>query len=372
MAQFTVTLPRYGQTWEFNRDQFITAFPDSIISNLLEYTSDTDIEITQPFVTPMIMDLLSAFIVNRVIPFIDPDTRPNLIRSGNYLNISVLLVLGDPNWPGLLEEHPTINLANASIEDLYHLLEFGIGKDDLLLIDYAINLGADPSVNNNEYIATASYEGALPVVNRLLEDERVDPSANNNRALFNAVGSNNAPVLERLLKDSRVDPTVNHNELLRHAVYFGYGGILDLLLKDSRVDPLYHKEDQTPLLEMAFYHNQAVSARRLLSDPRIDPTVNNNTPIREAAISGNLEIVNLLLSDPRVNPFQPNHLGHTALDRAAANGRQEVIEAILGSRADTVTIPDVELARNAAYVYRYSTVNRFLENWLAQQWLDTH
>ncbi len=39
----------------------------------------------------------------------------------------------------------------------------------------------------------------------------------------------------------------------------------------------------------------------LLSDPRVDPTTNNNTAIRRASRKGYTEVVRLLMTDPRVD-----------------------------------------------------------------------
>lgn len=41
----------------------------------------------------------------------------------------------------------------------------------------------------------------------------------------------------------------------------------------------------------------------LLADPRVDPSTDNNFPIRTAAASGNLEIVKMLLAHPKVDPL---------------------------------------------------------------------
>ena len=40
----------------------------------------------------------------------------------------------------------------------------------------------------------------------------------------------------------------------------------------------------------------------LLSDPRVDPSADNNFAIKKAAENGHYKIVKLLLNDPRVDP----------------------------------------------------------------------
>ena len=42
MDEFTVTLPYYGVSYTFDRNRFMTLFPNSLISTVLENTRDTD------------------------------------------------------------------------------------------------------------------------------------------------------------------------------------------------------------------------------------------------------------------------------------------------------------------------------------------
>ena len=45
----------------------------------------------------------------------------------------------------------------------------------------------------------------------------------------------------------------------------------------------------------------------LLSDPRVDPSTENQEAIREACGRGHTEVVKLLLADPRVDPSAEDH-----------------------------------------------------------------
>jgi len=66
--------------------------------------------------------------------------------------------------------------------------------------------------------------------------------------------------------------------------------------------------------------------RLLLSDPRVDPSVNNNYAIRRASENGHTKIVRLLLVDPRVDPSANNNY---AIRRASGNGHLEVVRLLL-------------------------------------------
>ncbi len=64
----------------------------------------------------------------------------------------------------------------------------------------------------------------------------------------------------------------------------------------------------------------------LLSDDRVDPTVNKNMPIFLACLKGHLEVVVLLMLDDRVDPSDNKC---SALDTAMTNKHLKIIECIL-------------------------------------------
>ncbi len=75
---------------------------------------------------------------------------------------------------------------------------------DVEIVDELIHRGYNPSTNNNLAIRLASENGHLPVVNRLLQDNRVNPTADNNYAIRWASLNGRLPVVKRLLQDDRV------------------------------------------------------------------------------------------------------------------------------------------------------------------------
>jgi hypothetical protein len=71
----------------------------------------------------------------------------------------------------------------------------------------------------------------------------------------------------------------------------------------------------------------------LLSDPRVDPniaTVNGKTPLLIAAEEGHDRCVEVLLSDPRVDPNLCSSSGFSPLNKAASCGRDRCVELFLG------------------------------------------
>uniref|UniRef100_A0A6C0JS57 Uncharacterized protein n=1 Tax=viral metagenome TaxID=1070528 RepID=A0A6C0JS57_9ZZZZ len=63
----------------------------------------------------------------------------------------------------------------------------------------------------------------------------------------------------------------------------------------------------------------------LLADPRVNPATNNNWPIRCASHNGHLEVVRLLLDDSRVDP---SDIENCAVRWAKENGHTEIVQLL--------------------------------------------
>ncbi len=73
-------------------------------------------------------------------------------------------------------------------------------------------------------------------------------------------------------------------------------------------------------------HENIFLVKKLLQDPRVDPSDNSNFVIRWASENGHLEIVRLLLQDPRVDPSRFNNY---AIKWASIEGHLEVVKLLL-------------------------------------------
>jgi ankyrin repeat protein len=184
--------------------------------------------------------------------------------------------------------------------------------DDNLAIIYAVDYGGvkitqlllkdsrvDPSAQNNEAVIIAVENGYLYITKLLLEDPRVDPSAQDNRAIISAAAKYGyVDIVELLLKYPRVDPSSNNNIAIISAARNGNVDMVRLLLKDPRVDP--SAQDNRAIISAAVEYGYVDIVELLLKDPRVDPSSNNNIAIISAARNGNVDMVRLLLKDPRV------------------------------------------------------------------------
>ncbi len=160
----------------------------------------------------------------------------------------------------------------------------------------------DPTINNNCAIREAILGGHLAVVNRLLEDQRVDPSAIRFGFIASAAMHGYVDVVQRLIEDERIDPSADHYFLLAWAVRMGHLHVVKQLLKHPRVDLSTHCDKLNAWAAMAAANGHLDILNLWLDDPSVDPSANDNEAIRSAAWNGHWDVVNRLLDDPRVDP----------------------------------------------------------------------
>jgi len=98
---------------------------------------------------------------------------------------------------------------------------------------------------------------------------------------------------------------------------------------------------------------------RLLEDHRVNPADDDNYAIHMSAEDGRLDIVNRLLEDPRVNPASRNNY---AIRKAASKGHENVVERLLkDQRVDPATGDNYPI-RAAAYSGHANVVERLLKD----------
>ena len=96
-------------------------------------------------------------------------------------------------------------------------------------------------------------------------------------------------------------------------------------------------------LRFSCVNNNCEIVKLLMADERVDPSAFNNAGIRIASIYGLPEIVKILLSDPRVDPSVRHN---EAMISAAKNGNTEVVKILLSdSRVDSLLAITLNLAR---------------------------
>jgi hypothetical protein len=79
----------------------------------------------------------------------------------------------------------------------------------------------------------------------------------------------------------------------------------------------------------------------LLADPRVDPSANDDEAFNDACMDGHVEIVTLLLADTRVNPSANDD---EAVQSACRDGSVEVVTLLL---ADSRVNPSLDVMQDA-------------------------
>jgi len=107
--------------------------------------------------------------------------------------------------------------------------------------------------------------------------------------------------VDHLMRNNLVDPSHSYNDPIRSASYEGHLAIVDRLLQDPRVDPTIQDDCEANALQIACCGNHVEVVDRLLQDPRVDlnaPRDGPNTPLFIASVEGHLQIVRRILREP--------------------------------------------------------------------------
>lgn len=251
-------------------------------------------------------------------------------------------------------------LVEAPMECLSNAISLASQHGHTEIVQLLLDDGrADPSANDNNAIKCACCEGYTEIVRLLLQDPRVNPNVNyyGVTTISSAIDNGHVDVVRLLLEDGRADPSSQFNLAIRHASERGHTEIVRLLLQWSsgtnRVDPTMF--NYSALRRACSYAHTKV-VKLLLQDPRVlasirdindiflevcdtdhieivrlflaIPTLQPKGALEHACVRGNVDIVRLLLADPRVvNPMNAN-LGR-CLEEACQYSHTGVVELLL-------------------------------------------
>ena len=181
----------------------------------------------------------------------------------------------------------------------------------------------------DQALILASSIGDYDIVKELIQ-QGVDPSIMNNIALTQASKNGHFKVVDLLLNDPRVDPN-RHNLGLspfQWAVDKGFTDIVQRFLQDKRI---YPTTDRDYAIRAASSKGYIDIVNLLLSLPKVpnknvDPSADYNYAIRFASAHGHLPVVNRLLQDPRVDPSANDNF---AIEWANKEGHKDVVHRLL-------------------------------------------
>lgn len=277
MSTFTVSLPEYKQKYSFDKDHFLTLFPGSLFSTMLSITSDTDIELSQPFLIPQAMEVLQAIMDRKEIPVIYRSHSPGIRQSGDYLNIDLLAIIGDPSWPDFIAAGYTIfNLEDKDEKTIMTMFKFAVNTNYLSLVDYILIKCPVLSFETCEVLNTAIHKGYLSIVSRLLRDPRIP--------LDNRRPSTNPMYVEYL-------GTALHHAVSRYIT--GNPEALNLLLQCPRVETSL---GFNTLLNLITSNKDWEMSKRIIRHPKTNP----NFVLLPIICTRNVDLLRFVLDDPRI------------------------------------------------------------------------
>ena len=217
---------------------------------------------------------------------------------------------------------------------------------DRSMIQLLLGCGVHPNTRN-EYeesplhlAATFGHELAIEV---LLSEPGIDVNARDDigaTALWRASQQNHYQVAKRLLTGHDVEVNVvvenryiSERTSLHHGVRHGHERLIYFLLQQKSIDPnITDRGGMTPLAQAACRGSHTI-VRLLLKHKHINvnaPEKGNPTPLCEAATAGHARVVKELLTHPNININEPgSYGGSSALLIAAMTGSVEITDLLL-------------------------------------------
>lgn len=329
-----VSIP-FQQSWDLPRESLLKLLPESLLSQALEDDPKaTNIVLDNPIVTPEAMQVIIDWLHG-----LEPTgIVPNLESSADYLNIPWLGLYSDPLYAEL--EHPIVdternrevlNMAinEGNIQMVLYLLSKGIGSfesamnraidTDQLKIFHS--LWIDPRNQSKEtYFWNAVKADALDIVKYLLPT--IELSRENIEDLWiEAVQAHSMKVIAYLLLKHHQDidlgktwdDALSNDDLDLVRLLYPYSSFeeVDFALRTAIVDhqnniaefilsqPDFH-EFLPEFIAMAA-EDENLAIVEYLSG-RMDPSVDDNSALKNAVITDDVDITKFLLADPRVHP----------------------------------------------------------------------
>ncbi|KAJ3407128.1 hypothetical protein HDU80_009583 [Chytriomyces hyalinus] len=154
-------------------------------------------------------------------------------------------------------------------------------------------------------------------------------------------------------------PVAQH--LFLHTITGNRSDMLEFLLQQTLVIPEFGASaDLTHLIESAAQFGHVDLVRKLLSDDRSDPSINDGASLREASSTGNVALTALLLQDTRVHPNPSSPLIKPAIFEATRHGHEHVVKILLADPRTNPSLPNWSTLVRAVHDRRIGIVNVLL------------
>ena len=313
------------------------------------------------------------------------------IRKGNIKEVELLLDKGldvhaqtSYGWP------PLVKAAEYGHVDIVEML---------------LTRGADPSrgtCGTRLPLHFAAEEGHIEVVRRLLQEPSVDLNQKDftgRTALFNAADRGHHEIVELLLQQDGIQADATTDDMftpLQQALFQQHQKVVKLLLDRRDVNVNFKGgADQTPLWSASGYEDEilqmllnredidvnlqgrfeetplyhatkfaGLSSTQMLLDSGAEPNTGNwegQTPLGWAAAEGKEDKIELLLGHPKTDINRREHSGKSPLSRAAENGHTKSVRLLIAKGADASSVDkEGKTALSHAAANGHKIVSKFL------------
>lgn len=303
---------------------------------------------------PPVISALQDLKLSRVVPTTSPLYKQIDRQNINSWSNQQLSIDCITSCPALLEYLLKLGL-DASHNQNYLLVQ-AVKSQQIAIVELLLT---QPKVDPNTSFAASLQTGNLHMVQLFLRDTRLKLEDNN--YLSWALDETHPEILALLLQDGRFNPGVYGCSIVMNAARYGYKQCLHLLLNDPRVQQGCHRnalvmaagasrnpeiihlvlnlpkpDDVTlhydPTSSENYIWRESIErgytalVEELLTDHRIDPTINNHQALITASFQNYPDIVSLLLKDRRIDPTAQ---GCLAMRVAIERGRKVIVQMLL-------------------------------------------
>ncbi|KNC53544.1 uncharacterized protein AMSG_11644 [Thecamonas trahens ATCC 50062] len=269
----------------------------------------------------MLADLPPELIHAIAHPYLDSRSVVALASTCSALHDALL---GSPAAPPTVADIVAVFLSPAPCDDHWIALVHAIaGCGATLGVSEAAELADTRLLHPRTVLsihALAALCGLEDVALELLET--LPPSADGKAGLLTAAAlAGLTRVTQRLLADGDVELAAARNNPVVLAAANNHCAMLKILLGEPGAHP---GRGRSALCEAA-YRGHLEATRLLLDHPLVDPSLDESLALTWAAKGGNIDVVNVLLADPRIDPGSSS----SALSWAASRGDSDVVRALL-------------------------------------------
>lgn len=219
-----------------------------------------------------------------------------------------------------------------NLELFYAALELSINHNFDKCSDFILSKDLDFSSCNAIVICIISDN--LTYLKRLLDDNRFDPNIQRGSAFYHSTMYNREESTMLLLSNERVDPTIRFNGGLINLIDNRQFDIVKSIIKNYDVDCSQPNQE---LIMAAARKDDLELIELILSDQRVDPSFDNNASVKMSTFGHNVNIVCAFLRHPSVNVSEVyqqlyEEYGEDGVDiinKSKIKLRDEIIDGIL-------------------------------------------